>query len=121
MIVAFSILVCSPTRCRESTWCGRVSSDEKHREDLSENTLLGAMMSKGVSYAALAGCLSAIGVEDNELNSCNKASRGRFFAVFLMQCLLVLKAEWIYLPKDLNDAAGKNVAQFLALKSPVGI
>ncbi len=97
-----------------------MSSDEKIWEELSKNTLRGAMMSKGVSYAALAERLSAIGVEDNELNLRNKVSRGRFTAVFLMQCLHVLGAEWIHLPKDLDDAAGKNGAQFLARKSPIG-
>lgn len=96
----------------------KVSNDEKVWEELSKNTLRGAMMSKGVSYAALAERLSAIGVEDNELNLRNKVSRGRFTAVFLMQCLNVLGAEWIHLPKDLEDATGKHGAQSLAKKIP---
>jgi hypothetical protein len=99
---------------------GKVSSDEKVWEELSKNTLRGAMMSKGVSYAALAELLSVIGIEDNELNLRNKVSRGRFTAVFLMQCLHVLGAEWIHLPKDLGEATGKYGSQFLSKKIPVG-
>lgn len=91
-----------------------MSESEKVWEELAKNTLRGAMMSKGVSYAVLAERLAAIGVEDNELNLRNKVSRGRFTAVFLMQCLHVLGAEWIHLPKDLEDATGKHGAQFLA-------
>lgn len=95
-----------------------VSNDDKVWEELAKNTLRGAMMSKGVSYAALAERLSNIGVEDNELNLRNKVSRGRFTAVFLMQCLHVLGAEWIHLPKELEDATGNYGAQALAKKTP---
>lgn len=93
-----------------------VTNDEKVWEELAKNTLRAAMMSKGVSYAALAERLSTVGVEDNELNLRNKVSRGRFTAVFLMQCLHVLGAEWIHIPKDPEEATGKHAAQSLAKK-----
>ncbi len=91
-------------------------TDEKAWEELAKNTLRAAMMQRGVSYAALAERLDAIGVQDNELNLRNKVSRGRFTAVFLMQCLQALEAEWIHIPSSLDEAAGKSGAQALAKK-----
>jgi hypothetical protein len=42
---------------------------------------------KGVSYGQLVDKLAAIGVVDSEPNIRNKLSRGKFTAVFLIQCL----------------------------------
>ena len=42
---------------------------------------------KGVTYAQLAGKLADIGVMDSEPNIRNKLARGKFTAVFLIQCL----------------------------------
>lgn len=42
---------------------------------------------KGVTYAQLVGKLADIGVHDSEPNIRNKISRGKFTAVFLIQCL----------------------------------
>ena len=93
-----------------------MATDEKAWEELAKNTLRAAMMQRGVSYAALAKRLKAIGVHDNELNLRNKVSRGRFTAVFLMQCLNALEAEWIHIPSNFDEATGKSGAQFLARK-----
>lgn len=95
-------------------------SDEKDWEDLAKNILRAAMMQRGVSYAVLADKLAAIGVQDNELNLRNKVSRGRFTAVFLMQCLKALEAEWIHIPTLLEDVAGTGGAQKLAKKMSGG-
>lgn len=89
-------------------------TDEKTWEDLTKNVLRGAMMQRGVSYAALAEKLAAVGVQDNEVNLRNKVARGRFTAVFLMQCLKALEVEWIHIPSDLEKAVGKTGANFLA-------
>ena len=89
-------------------------SDEKTWEDLAKNVLRAAMMQRGVSYAALVDRLAAVGVDDNEVNLRNKVARGRFTAVFLMQCLKALEAEWIFIPSDLEQAIGKSGANFLA-------
>ena len=89
-------------------------SDERLWEDLAKNTLRAAMMQRGVSYAVLADRLEAIGVHDNEVNLRNKVARGRFTAVFLMQCLKALDAEWIHIPASLDEATGKSGAQKLA-------
>jgi microsomal dipeptidase-like Zn-dependent dipeptidase len=42
---------------------------------------------RNVSYAQLVDKLAAIGVVDSEPNIRNKLSRGKFTAVFLIQCL----------------------------------
>lgn len=93
-----------------------MANDEKVWEALAKNTLRAAMMQRGVSYAALAERLEEIGVHDNEVNLRNKVARGRFTAVFLMQCLKALEAEWIHIPSNVDEASGKTGAQFLARK-----
>ena len=45
------------------------------------------MVRNGVSYDALAGRLAALGVEETPVNMRNKIARGKFTAVFLLQCL----------------------------------
>ena len=85
-------------------------------EELAKNILRAEMMRRGVSYTALVQRLATLGVEDNEINLRNKVSRGRFTAVFLMQCLRSLDAEWIHIPSSLDEAAGKSGAQALARK-----
>lgn len=47
---------------------------------------------KNVSYAQLVDKLAAIGVVDSEPNIRNKLSRGKFTAVFLLQCLEAIGA-----------------------------
>ena len=42
---------------------------------------------RGVTYAQLVDKLAAIGVVDSEPNIRNKLARGKFTAVFLLQCL----------------------------------
>ncbi|MEO5774820.1 MAG: DUF6471 domain-containing protein [Sphingomicrobium sp.] len=42
---------------------------------------------KGVTYGQLVDRLAAIGVVDSEPNIRNKLARGKFTAVFLIQCL----------------------------------
>lgn len=73
-------------------------------EEMAKNILRAEMTRHGVSYAVLADRLGALGVTDNELNLRNKVSRGRFTAVFFLQCLKALDAEWIHLPASLDVA-----------------
>lgn len=49
--------------------------------------LKGELKRRNVSYAQLVEKLAAIGVVDSEPNIRNKLSRGKFTAVFLVQCL----------------------------------
>lgn len=46
-----------------------------------------------VSYAQLVDKLAAIGVVDSEPNIRNKLSRGKFTAVFLLQCMTAIGAK----------------------------
>ncbi|WP_375201816.1 DUF6471 domain-containing protein [Hyphococcus sp.] len=60
----------------ETDWEKRVS-----------NLLKAELKRKGVTYAGLVEKLAEIGVEEKEANIKNKLSRGKFSAVFLLQCL----------------------------------
>ena len=52
---------------------------------------------RGLSYADLVGKLADIGVMDSEPNIRNKLSRGKFTAVFLIQCLEAIGASALHL------------------------
>lgn len=54
--------------------------------------LKGELKRRGVTYAELVGKLADIGVHDTEPNVRNKISRGKFTAVFLVQCLVAVGA-----------------------------
>ena len=59
--------------------------------------LKGELKRRNVSYAQLVEKLAAIGVVDSEPNIRNKLSRGKFTAVFLVQCLEAIGVETIRL------------------------
>lgn len=65
---------------------------EKEWEDKVKGLLKAELKRKGVSYAQLVGKLAEIGVMDSEPNIRNKISRGKFTAVFLIQCLEAIGA-----------------------------
>jgi len=65
---------------------------EKEWEDRVKGMLKGELKRRGVTYADLVGKLAAIGVMDSEPNIRNKISRGKFTAVFLVQCLEAIGA-----------------------------
>lgn len=48
---------------------------------------------RGVTYGQLVEKLAAIGVVDSEPNIRNKLARGKFTAVFLIQCLEAIGAQ----------------------------
>lgn len=52
---------------------------------------------RGVSYAQLVDKLAAIGVVDSEPNIRNKLSRGKFTAVFMLQCLKAIGTDTLRL------------------------
>lgn len=54
--------------------------------------LKGELKRRNVSYAQLVEKLASIGVVDSEPNIRNKLSRGKFTAVFLVQCLEAIGA-----------------------------
>jgi hypothetical protein len=65
---------------------------EKQWEDKVKRLLKAELARKGVTYAQLVGKLAEIGVMDSEPNIRNKISRGKFTAVFLLQCLEAIGA-----------------------------
>lgn len=48
---------------------------------------------RNISYAQLVDSLAEIGVVDSEPNIRNKISRGKFTAVFLLQCMEAIGAK----------------------------
>jgi hypothetical protein len=64
-----------------------VDVDEVQWEKRVSSMLKAELKRKSVTYAQLAGKLAHIGVMDSEPNIRNKLSRGKFTAVFLVQCL----------------------------------
>ena len=63
----------------------RAPNAKFNRGELAE--LEAELKRKNVTYAQLVGKLADIGVVDSEPNIRNKLSRGKFTAVFLIQCL----------------------------------
>lgn len=50
---------------------------------------------KGVTYGQLVDKLAAVGVRETEPNIRNKMARGKFTAVFLLQCLTAIGVQRI--------------------------
>ena len=71
--------------------------DEKRWEDQVKGMLKAELKRRGVTYADLVGKLADIGVMDSEPNIRNKISRGKFTAVFLVQCLTAIRADHLRL------------------------
>ncbi|MCP1468657.1 hypothetical protein J3E64_000324 [Sphingobium sp. OAS761] len=69
----------------------------KDWEDQVKGLLKAELKRRGLSYADLVGKLADIGVMDSEPNIRNKLSRGKFTAVFLVQCLEAIRADTLRL------------------------
>ncbi|WP_031294409.1 DUF6471 domain-containing protein [Sphingobium ummariense] len=65
---------------------------QKDWEDQVKGMIKAELKRRGLSYADLVGKLADIGVMDSEPNIRNKLSRGKFTAVFLVQCLEAIGA-----------------------------
>lgn len=74
-----------------------MSVQEKQWEDQVKGMLKAELKRRNVTYADLVGKLADIGVMDSEPNIRNKISRGKFTAVFLVQCLTAIGAQEIRL------------------------
>jgi hypothetical protein len=68
--------------------------------DDTKRLLRAEMTRRGVTYEDLAERLAAIGVKDTAVNLRNKVARGRFSAVFLVQCLDAIGARTLKLGDD---------------------
>ena len=60
--------------------------------------LKGELKRRNVSYGQLVDRLATVGVVDTEPNIRNKLSRGKFTAVFLIQCLEAIGCSSLRLP-----------------------
>ena len=74
---------------------------EKEWEDRVKGLLKAELKRRNVTYAELVGRLADIGVMDSEPNIRNKISRGKFTAVFLMQCLAAIGVRRVDLIEDI--------------------
>ena len=70
---------------------------QKEWEDQTKGMLKAELKRRNVTYAGLVDKLAAIGVKETEPNVRNKLARGKFTAVFLVQCLEAIGAETIRL------------------------
>jgi hypothetical protein len=59
----------------------------KDWEDQAKAVLKAELKRRGVTYKQLQAKLEAVGVSETEPNIRNKLARGKFTAVFLLQCL----------------------------------
>ncbi|MBB6124058.1 DUF6471 domain-containing protein [Sphingobium subterraneum] len=67
-------------------------ADNAEWEGRVKGLLKAELKRRNVSYAQLVDKLAAIGVHESEPNIRNKLSRGKFTAVFLIQCLQAIGA-----------------------------
>lgn len=63
---------------------------EEEWAELVKRMVRTEMVRRGVSYEGLSERLAALGVHDTPVNLRNKVSRGKFTAMFLVQCLEAL-------------------------------
>lgn len=67
-------------------------ADNTEWEARVKGLLKAELKRRGVTYAQLVEKLAAVGVVDSEPNIRNKLARGKFTAVFLLQCLEAIGA-----------------------------
>src|SRR5271155_5576479 len=67
----------------------RVKTEGEWADDV-KRLLRAEMTRRGITYDQLAERLAAVGVHDSSVNIRNKVARGKFTAVFLVQCLAAM-------------------------------
>jgi hypothetical protein len=75
----------------------RQMADNAEWEAKAKGLLKGELKRRNVTYAQLVDRLAAIGVAESEPNIRNKLARGKFTAVFLLQCLEAIGASSVRL------------------------
>jgi 3-mercaptopyruvate sulfurtransferase SseA len=63
----------------------------------AKGLLKGELKRRNVSYQALSEALKAMGIEESSENIANKISRGKFTAVFFLQCMEAVGAKTLHL------------------------
>lgn len=71
--------------------------EAKDWEVRAKGILKAELKRKGVTYAQLVERLAKIGVVDSEPNIRNKLARGKFTAVFFLQCLEAIGTSSLHL------------------------
>jgi hypothetical protein len=79
-----------------------MKSEAEWAEDV-KRLLRAEMARRGITYQELADRLGSMGVRDTAVNLRNKVARGRFSAVFLVQCLRAIGARALRLNEDANQ------------------
>ena len=74
---------------------------EEEWAEKAKRLLRTAMVQRGVTYEGLSERLSALGVQDSPVNLRNKVARGKFTAIFMLQCLEAVGCKSMRL--DLDD------------------
>ena len=69
----------------------------KEWENMVKGLLKAELKRKGITYQELVEKLTALGVTETSENIANKISRGKFTAVFLVQCLKAIECTVIRL------------------------
>ena len=70
---------------------------EKEWESRVKGMLKAELKRRDITYAQLVGLLADQGVMDSEPNIRNKISRGKFTAVFFLQCLQAIGVSSLHL------------------------
>ena len=73
-------------------------ASEADWEQLLKNMFRAELMREGISYKVLLERLAKIGIVETEANLRNKISRGRFTAMFFLQCLVAIGVDWLRIP-----------------------
>jgi hypothetical protein len=79
-----------------------MKTEAEWAEDV-KRLLRAEMTRRGITYDDLVERLGAIGVQDTAVNLRNKVARGRFSAVFLVQCLTAMGARVLRLNEDASQ------------------
>jgi hypothetical protein len=79
-----------------------MKTEEGWAED-AKRLLRSEMTRRGVTYEALTESLAELGIKDSAVNIRNKVARGKFSAVFLLQCLAAIGAKNLRLTEDGED------------------
>lgn len=83
----------APERERRANTGTGPMADQPEWENLVKGLLKAELKKRNVTYAGLVEKLAAIGVHETEPNIRNKLARGKFTAVFLVQCLRAVGAQ----------------------------
>jgi hypothetical protein len=60
----------------------------------------GELKRRGITYQQLSGALKVAGIDESPENIANKISRGKFTAVFMVQCLEAIGCKTVALSAD---------------------